>query len=284
MHQIWFARSTAKPRRRYGKSCALDRTLTLVRPTTRSPHRCPQPPVLAEMDASDSAVGSNHLALPENVWVAEIESGRTRHRPTTLRAAFVDRGSPAPDATGRSLRQLRALVQGGTRVREAFNQCQPSDSTEIARSSCRAEYCELKGTAIGGSLRNQKRSWKVGHESPGDFCVDHALRGGLDRTGGLLQRVHHRAGPEFGVPRLVRGEMGAVAAGALAVDLRFVLLYGGHHLGLPHVVYGLRHLRGRLGVRRRDAGRAPFRSAGWLRSHGRHTKTSGLSAAICAGR
>ena len=51
---------------------------------------------------------------------------------------FVDRGSPAPDATGRSLRRLRALVQGGTRVREAFNQCQPSDSTEIARSSCAA--------------------------------------------------------------------------------------------------------------------------------------------------
>jgi hypothetical protein len=134
------------------------------------------------------------------------------------------------------------------------------------------------------AIKSEAGKW--GHESPGDFCVDHALRGGLDRTGGLL-RVHHRAGPEFGVPRLVRGEMGAgggVGAGALAVDLRFVLLYGGHHLGLPHVVYGLRHLSGRLGVRRRDAGRAPFRSAGWLRSHGRHTKTSGLSAAICAGR
>jgi hypothetical protein len=134
------------------------------------------------------------------------------------------------------------------------------------------------------AIKSEAGKW--GHESPGDFCVDHALRGGLDRTGGLL-RVHHRAGPEFGVPRLVRGEMGAgggVGAGALAVDLRFALLYGGHHLGLPQVVYGLRHLSGRLGVRRRDAGRAPFRSAGWLPSHGRHTKTSGLSAAICEGR
>jgi hypothetical protein len=36
---------------------------------------------------------------------------------------------------------------------------QPFDSTELARSSCGslpAEYCELKGTAIVGSLCNQK--------------------------------------------------------------------------------------------------------------------------------
>jgi hypothetical protein len=33
---------------------------------------------------------------------------------------------------------------------------------------------------------------------------------------------------------------GGVGAGALGVDLRFVLLDDGHYFGFPHVVYGLR--------------------------------------------
>jgi hypothetical protein len=37
---------------------------------------------------------------------------------------------------------------------------------------------------------------------------------------------------------------GGVSVGALGVDLRFVLLDGGHDLGLSHVVYGLRHFGG----------------------------------------
>jgi hypothetical protein len=69
----------------------------------------------------------------------------------------------------------------------------------------------------------------------------------LDRSGGLLQRVQHRAGPEFGIPRLVRCEMragGGVGAGTLGADPRLGLLDDGHYLGLPHVVYGFRHFGG----------------------------------------
>src|ERR1700684_2054792 len=75
-----------------------------------------------------------------------------------------------------------------------------------------------------------------------------ALWAGLDRIAGRLHRVDHRGGPELGVPRLVCCGMwggGGVDAGALGVDFRPVLLNGGHYLGLPHVVYGLRHFGGR---------------------------------------
>ncbi len=37
---------------------------------------------------------------------------------------------------------------------------------------------------------------------------------------------------------------GGVGAGTLGVDLRLGLLDDGHYLGLPHVVYGLRHRGG----------------------------------------
>ena len=90
MHQIWFARSTAKPRSSYDKSCALDRTLQRLdaAASLAAPSHVPTTSARrvfdVAMDANDNAVCSNRLALPENVWVAEIESGRMRHQPTNL--------------------------------------------------------------------------------------------------------------------------------------------------------------------------------------------------------
>jgi hypothetical protein len=59
---------------------------------------------LVEIDGSENAWLEDRgktcttRRRPENVWVAEIESGRTRHQSTNLRGAFVESGSPDADA------------------------------------------------------------------------------------------------------------------------------------------------------------------------------------------